>query len=248
MSRPARTVQYGGSNHRIANKPHTGKGPRVHLHPKHPALTEARTLFPTTVVDPRESPRLLVSGMNQRKIGKRVTKGRWKGFPLYTLTLEERATCPSSCGEWSTCYGSNMPFSRRHKAGLALEAILINEVIDLARKHPDGYAVRLHILGDFYSPAYVDLWGSLLAEVPQLHVFGFTANPVDSQIGELIMFMNAAHPDRCRIRFSGVDSLVIDSLADSRHVVCPVQTDKTDCCGSCGLCWTMDRPVEFIRH
>lgn len=248
MSAAVRKPVYGGSLHRIANKPHKGTGPRINLHPAHPALTEGRTLFPSTVVDPRQSPRLLVSGINQRKIGRAVTKGRWKGFPIYTLTLEERATCPRSCGEWATCYGNNMHLSRRHKAGLALEATLIDEVIDLGRKHPGGFAVRLHILGDFYSPAYVDLWAALLADVPQLHVFGFTANRPDSQIGELIGYLNEDWPGRWHVRFSGVTALVIDRLSDSHHVVCPVQVNKTDCCGTCGLCWTMDRPVEFVRH
>lgn len=243
-----RAVAYGGTLHRIANKPSNGRGPRVRLKPDHLALVEGRTIFPSTVTDPRHSPRLLVSGMNQRKIGRVITKGRWKSFPIYTLTLEERATCPRSCGEWSTCYGNNMHMSRRHVAGLALEARLIDEVVDLSRKHPAGFAVRLHILGDFYSPAYVDLWGALLAEVPQLHVFGFTAREQDSQIGALIGALNSANPDRCHIRLSGVGSLVIDQIEDSRHVVCPVQTGKTDCCGTCGLCWTMARPVEFVRH
>lgn len=244
----SRAVQYGGPLHRIANKPVKGKGARIALAPDHAAVVEGRTLFPSTVVHPHESPRLLVSGMNQRKIGRLVTKGRWKGFPLYTLTLEERATCPRSCGEWSTCYGSNMQYSRRHRAGLDLEVRLIDEVVELARKHPRGFAVRLHILGDFYSVAYAQLWALLLDDVPQLHVFGFTARRPGTAIGAAVARLNTLFPGRCAIRVSGRDSLVIGSLAESRHVVCPVQTGKTDCCGTCGLCWTMTRPVEFVRH
>jgi hypothetical protein len=244
----ARAVQYGGSLHRIANKPVSGSGARIKLLPDHPAAAGARTLFPSRVVHPADSPRLLISGMNQRKIGRLVTKGRWKGFPLYTLTLEERATCPRTCGEWSTCYGNNMNWSRRHMAGMALEARLIDEVVDLGRKHPRGFAVRLHILGDFYSPAYADLWSILLAEVPQLHVFGFTAWERTSRIGAAVAALNIDWPGRCVIRFSGVDSLVVTRASESKHVLCPVQTGKTDCCGTCGLCWTMQRPVEFVRH
>lgn len=244
----ARQVAYGGPLHRIANKPVKGGGARIALLPDHPAIREGRTLFRSRVVHPDDSPRLLVSGENQRKIGKRITKGRWKGFPLYTLTLEERATCPRTCGEWATCYGNNMNWSRRHVAGIDLEVRLIAEVIALAERHPDGFAVRLHILGDFYSPAYVDLWANLLAEVPQLHVFGFTARDPEDDIGSAVAALNYDNPDRWVVRFSGIDSLVIDTAADSQHVLCPVQTGKTDCCGTCGLCWTMDRPVEFVRH
>lgn len=243
-----RPVQYGGKLHRIANKPVKGHGARVSLMPDHPAVTEGRTLFPSRVVQPSESPRLLVSGENQRKIGKKVTKGRWKGFPLYTLTLEERATCPRSCSEWATCYGNNMNWSRRHVAGLDLEARLIDEVFTLAERHPAGFALRLHILGDFYSVAYVNLWADLLREVPQLHVFGFTARDPEDDIGSEVAALNYDWPGRWVVRFSGIDSLVIDTPADSQHVLCPVQTEKTDCCGTCGLCWTMERPVEFVRH
>lgn len=244
----ARKVVYGGPLHRIANKMVKGTGARVALMPDHPAIREARTLFPSRVVHPADSPRLLVSGFNQRKIGGKITKGKWKGLPLYTLTLEERATCPRSCAEWSTCYGNNMNWSRRHIAGVDLEARLIDEIVEMERRHPAGFAVRLHILGDFYSAAYASLWHHMLAEVPGLHLFGFTARQTGDPIARVIRAMNEAYPERCVIRTSGVDSLVIASAADSHHVVCPVQTGKTDCCGTCGLCWTMDRPVEFVRH
>lgn len=247
-----RAIQYGGPLHRIANKPVKGTGARITLMPDHPAVREGRTIFPSRVVHPDDSPRLLVSGTNQRKIGVKVTKGRWKGFPLYTITLEERATCPRSCSEWATCYGSNMNWSRRHMHGIDLEVRLIDEIVELERRHPGGFAVRLHILGDFYSVAYVNLWRQLLAECPALHVFGFTARQPGTDIGAAVTAMNAESPGRCAIRFSGRDSLVIDRHEDSEHVVCPAQSDPKGkrCCGTCTLCWAMplDRPVEFVRH
>lgn len=245
-----RPVQYGGPLHRIANKPVKGTGARISLMPDHPAIRGARTIFPSRVMHPDDSPRLLISGINQRKIGVRVTKGRWKGFPLYTLTLEERATCPRTCGEWSTCYGNNMNWSRRHIGGIDLETRLIDEIVDLEKRHPRGFAVRLHILGDFYSIAYATLWRHLLAEVPALHIFGFTARQPDDPIARVIASMNADYPGRCAIRTSGHDSLVIDRIEDSQHVVCPAQTDPLGkrCCATCALCWTMKRPIEFVRH
>ena len=36
-------------------------------------------------------------GHNSAKVGGRAIRGRWKNLPIYTLTLEERATCPRSC-------------------------------------------------------------------------------------------------------------------------------------------------------
>lgn len=232
-------------------------GRAVRLAADHPATLEGRTLFPSTVVHADTSPRLLVSGANQRKIGKLITKGRWKGMPIYCLTLEERATCPRSCAVWHECYGNNMHLARRHRHGEALEHRLIDELLELGKAHPDGFVVRLHILGDFYSVAYVELWHELMKLIPSLHVFGFTAHRPASEIGRAIVRWLAWADDftdtRAWIRFSGFEAhglgaLVIDNPSDSRHVVCPAQTGATDCCGTCGLCWTMDRTIEFVRH
>lgn len=256
MSRAAPKRKYGGPLHRIAKpkRPAEGRGSgRVVLHPDHPAAAEARTLFPSTVVHESMSPRLLISGVNQRKIGRVVIKGRWKGMPLYTLTLEERATCPRTCEQWLTCYGNHMPFSRRHIGGAAFEKRLVREVGDMARQHPGGFVVRLHILGDFYSVAYARLWAGLLDRHPALRVFGYTAREPESDIGAAVLAMTQRSDERCWIRFSGVEAgglgaRVVDRAEDSRHVVCPAQLEKTDCCATCALCWSMDRTVEFLRH
>jgi hypothetical protein len=47
----------------------------------HPAIREGRTLFPSTRHYVEETGRVLKSGHNSRKIGKVVTKGKWRGFP-----------------------------------------------------------------------------------------------------------------------------------------------------------------------
>jgi hypothetical protein len=88
------------------------------------------------------------------------------GMPIYTLTLEERATCPTSCGHWRSCYGNSMHFAHRidHRSpGFA--TLLAANVKRLGVEHPHGFVVRLHVLGDFYSVAYVDLWAALLDAV-----------------------------------------------------------------------------------
>ena len=50
----------------------------------------------------------VVKKSTNTKLGKRVTKGKLAGFPIFTVTLEERATCPRSCIHWDDCYGNNM--------------------------------------------------------------------------------------------------------------------------------------------
>jgi hypothetical protein len=47
------------------------------------------------VYAPDEIDRLLKDGHQSRKIGKIIAKGHRRGWPIFTLTLEERATCPA---------------------------------------------------------------------------------------------------------------------------------------------------------
>jgi len=224
------------------------------------AVNEARTLFPSTVVDPADSPALLVSGANSRKLGDRVTKGPWSGFPIYQLSLEERATCPRSCFHWSTCYGNGMQMARRHRNTPDLIPYLRAELTDLQDELPGGFVVRLHVLGDFYSLEYVQAWRDFLAQFPALHVFGYTAWPKDSDIGNAINLIASDMWDRFAIRFSSADPQPQGATTiwripedDTVHegIVCPAQTDKTDCCGTCGLCWAVaakDKTIAFIAH
>jgi hypothetical protein len=87
------------------------------------------------VFDPDEVQRVLKDGHQSRKIGKFVTKGPRRGWPLFTLTLEERATCPRSCKAWAFCYGNNMQAAERIVAGPELEAALWRE-LKRCRQHP----------------------------------------------------------------------------------------------------------------
>jgi hypothetical protein len=231
----------------------------------HPALSEARTIFPATVTPSRESPRFLISGHNNVKLGKEVLKGPLKGAAIYQLTLQERATCPTSCLQWSSCYGNSMPFARRHMPDAEFERYLGAEVITLARQHPDGLLIRLHVLGDFYSVPYVYLWAKLLQEFPQLHVFGYTArrvsdpDPESARIAEAIKVLTDGLWLRFAIRTSGGDeerskAIVVyhtETAGAAGAIVCPAQTKDSEACATCGLCWApamRDRTIAFLKH
>lgn len=224
-----------------------GRG--VVLSSLHPAYRSGRTMFPSRVFDPDEVERVLKDGHQSRKIGKTVQKGRLKGAPIFTLTLEERATCERSCSAWGICYGNGMQAAERIVAGAALEAALWNEITALQAAHPRGFLVRLHVLGDFYSLTYVALWMRALAAFPALHVFGFTART--DAIGEAVRELADANWDRFAIRVSGREdprraSVIRD--AGAIGVVCPAQTGATDCCATCALCWQSDISITFRRH
>ena len=235
----------------------------------HPAVLNGRTRYLATVKSPVDVDKVLVSGENNSKIGSRVTKGAWKGMPIFTLTLEERATCPRSCHHWRTCYGNNMHWSRRHAHGLELEQKLLSELLVHAGKYPHGFVVRLHVLGDFYSVEYCLFWAMMLRLLPMLRIWGYTAHGKGSPIGDLIEAMNTDFPDRFFVRRSvavgpeeaeGFVSVTVDEIPPSHRIgstqICPAQLydgdeAKADNCGSCGLCWSpemTETPIGFIRH
>lgn len=224
----------------------------------HPAIMAGRTIYPSTVRPARSSSRwALKSGEHSRKIGGVILKGRWKGFPVFTLTLEERQTCPQSCHHWRSCMGNRMQWSDRVEAGADLEWRLEREVALLDIDHHAGFVVRLHMLGDFYSVRYVELWRKLLARHPALHVYGYSArhdagDPIAVALAKLVA---DAGWDRFAMRLSNApqatrSTLSVEHPYQAPHdaIVCPEQVGKTESCSTCGLCWQSERRIAFVQH
>lgn len=228
----------------------------MNLKPGHQALSKGRTIFLKSITAPKQATRLLQSASTNRKLGggkKTIVRGRWAGMDLYQLLLEERATCPRSCQQWSNCYGNNMYLAKRidHRRWSEFKTVLEAEISALAGRHPAGYVVRLHVLGDFFSLRYVALWKRALANHPALHIFGYTHRwPGQGDgIGEAIAALN--HPDRCWIRFSdrgGDMSANVGNSIVGDEIQCPEEVGKTESCLTCGLCWQTTKPIKFIVH
>lgn len=223
-----------------------------------PWVVEGRSKFSRKgTVDPGEVPHALVSGHSNVKIGRDVRKGPLRGYWIYTLTLEERATCPRTCHHWATCYGNNMPYAKRvdhRQAGLLKIAIErdVRRLLDV--KGRVGILVRLHALGDFFDPRYVAFWDGLLERYPRLAAYGYTAWPPDSPVGEAIAAAKARHGSRFAIRWSNgggdEDCTVPVQAVDApvNAIVCPEQTGATTACATCGLCWGTKRNIAFVEH
>lgn len=226
------------------------------LPPDSPAIQDSRTLYRARVAEP--GPEMLFkSGEHSRKIGARVLKGPWTGMPIYTLTLEERATCPRDCQHWTTCFGNKMNWSTRWEAGPDLERALERDLMVLSTRHPGGFVVRLHVLGDFYSIAYAAFWEGALVRHPGLRVFGYTArDPEADPIGRRLDVLARTRWDRFAMRFSNRwrpdrGALTLwrpGRVPASVGIVCPAQTGQTDCCGTCGLCWNSRINIFFELH
>lgn len=218
--------------------------------------TATRTAWPAQVVD--VGLRIpFQPGDNSDKLGAKVLRGRWKGFPIYSLTLEERATCPRSCANWCNCYGNGSSRAIRFKHGPQLERAIKQGVADLARRYPAGFVIRLHQLGDFYSMAYVEVWRDLLAMHRPLNVFGYTAHDPFNDMGKLIRSVRSEFPGRFQIRHSNSS---IKFAATTIHrkpeavkipegYVCLEQLGARQTCGACTICWEADNtPIVFIDH
>jgi hypothetical protein len=185
------------------------------------------------------------------KLGKKVTKGHLRGAKIFTLTLEERATCDSECEHWLDCYGNNMPFGHRFEANDALMVSIERDLDELDAKGKP-YLVRLHILGDFFNLKYVLFWRKQLKNRELLNVYGYTRHHPTKPLGYALKLVRQEYGKRFAIRFSNYPDDTFS--AQSEHVStggigCPVQMDRTDSCGTCALCWEMeDKSIIFYDH
>ena len=193
--------------------------------------------------------------------------GHRRGWPLFHLTLEERRTCPRSCTQWLDCYGNAMPFARRHSP-FQLEVYLEQEIATLQSKYPEGFLIRLHTLGDFFSVEYVSFWARMLVTYSALHVFGYTSRRVDDpdELSHLIAVrINAVISlygwRRFAIRTSHAEagpqrSIVVleppvTNGQDTQVIMCPAQSKATEACVTCGLCWAeaaRGKTIAFLKH
>ena len=206
------------------------------------AIENGRTIYTNNVYDSISHNGWLLKVSNNKKLGKaKIVKGRHKNKFIYSLSLEERKTCPKSCFHWKTCYGNNMPFAHRFTANNNLMKKLDNELNLLSKKHKEGILIRLHVVGDFYSVKYVKFWKKMLGKYNNISIFGYTARTPYSSIGKEIVNLRNKIWDRFSVRFSNsfekLSANSQDLLDNKQGIICPEQLDKTKNCANCGLCW-----------
>lgn len=228
------------------------------LDPAHPAAVRGRTIFTKTVVNPEDAARILKRCDNRKKIGATIRKGRYRGYAVYSLTLEERATCPRTCRMWLPCYGNGVFQQRvqRFRHGPKLIRRLDSEIAQLCAKHPKGVAVRLHLLGDFWSVEYARAWLRWIRRHPNLFVFGFTAWPPGTPIGDVLAEARRQLWRRFAVRISlgnGAKSTrILGAIPDTPRIgnaiVCPHQMGRVRNCSSCALCWNSTQQIAFVEH
>jgi hypothetical protein len=225
------------------------------------AINAGTTQFPKNVAIAGISPlngratSILKEAKANSKLGGKArnfwTKGKFANMPLFSLTLVERETCPSTCSAWAICYGNNMPFATRwdikQDGGKLLMRELDAEMALLNRYYPNGFSVRLHVLGDFFSVEYVKWWGEMLEKYPALHCYGYTHN-ADNEIWDAIAEIRG---ERFVIRQSDGHQfpVAVRESIDNSFPTCPEQTGKVKSCLDCGLCPNMNvQGIRFLEH
>jgi len=212
------------------------------------------SIYPAQVQDPDRNP--FQPGSNSPKLGEKILHGRWAGMTIYSLALEERRTCPETCAHWADCYTNNSPQLIRFRHGPELLDRIRAALWDFDRLHPDGYVVRLHVAGDFYSVFYVMFWKAMLVQHPACNVWGYTARDPFGEIGRLIHDPKVFDPSRWSVRDS-TGQLMFSAPTIYRHVtrikqpeglVCPEQLGRAKDCASCAICWESRKPVAFMSH
>lgn len=158
-------------------------------------------------------------------------------------------------GKKFLCYGSNMPFAVRYQHGAALETALDRDLAFLHRKYPQGFVVRLHVLGDFYSVAYVRFWIHMLHKYSTLRIYGYTHRTSNDPIGAEIDRMAAFFKRRVAIRRSHGEMgplPLTTTIQEAREtpdgfILCLYQVNGTPCT-ECGLCFNGVTNVAFLEH
>ena len=118
-------------------------------------------------------------------------------IPHINVVQEIKGTCKLTCTDCDgkdTCYGTKGHYTHMNvKISLANNTILAYYYLDflyrllhaqLSTFRP-GTIVRIHITGDFFNNAYVEMWKKLIAEFPVLRFWSYTKPEYENAFNEL---------------------------------------------------------------
>ena len=198
--------------------------------------------------------------MNALSIGKRNAKiGRVPSFSLPSF-----ASCPVTtpwCRRW--CYARK--YERRRSACQSAYTRNLALALDPARFVPAMLealpprlpCMRLHVSGDFFSPAYADAWTLICRSRPQTRFWAYTRAWLAPDIAPALERLRALPnveifasvdpdmplpPPGWRVAYLAED-------ARAQGAPCREQNGSADSCRACGYCYAQHAgDVVFSRH
>ena len=188
-----------------------------------------------------------------------ISRGNLKLGKLPSFSLPVITTCPGKtafCNHF--CYGLKGMFilqsvkdvnERRLDASLksSFVPIIIAEI-----KKTHAPALRLHVIGDFYMPEYVEKWIEIATSLPGVSFFGSTRSwRCDFLIKPLETFRDLPNV-YMKASIDATDNLDPFSCGwrvwsvDGKGVPCPHDSKLVEDCANCGRCWTQkDTDTSF---
>jgi hypothetical protein len=109
-------------------------------------------------------------------------------------------------------------------------------------------AMRVHVVGDYYSPAYTRKWIEIVQAFPDIHFFGSTRSWRVPKITKTIERLRDEPNVYLRASMDYTDTLTPKPewsvwSVDGRGESCPHDRGRVISCYVCGRCWT-DRDIS----
>jgi len=244
------------------------------LSPTHAAILENRTLFPGQVRVPSAADLIFKSGQWSCKLGAETRKGTdGVTVPIYTVTHEERKTCPGGRGECNLyCMGDQEPWAIRWAIGPEFYKFAQRHLDLLDVLHPYGYIIRLQNLGDILEiekdgGEHVEFWSAQMERHTPMRVWLYTANDPASATGKrLTEIMERVGWRRFNLRFSNrwgegcahvIDGVKKPDWVGPEMIVCPALVPKpggaagehlTESCATCMICANSRIGILLPKH
>lgn len=202
-----------------------------------------------------------------RRVVLSTKKGNMKLGETYSWSLPPISTCPGrtelcedACYDWRLWIRrSTVQQGRLYRYELTLHPMFA-EALKLTLKTLPASLLRVHVGGDFYSPAYTKAWIGAVSCNPHIKAFAFTRSwrvagilktlqsakfpswilaSTDAMSGPAPFGMREARMNSTKKRD------VLSGKAAAPAGTCPEQTGLKDGCDSCGRC-PMARVVPGI--
>jgi hypothetical protein len=204
---------------------------------------------------------ILAPATNNPKLSRpsqpRWVAGRWRGMWMFTVYLEELATCLSNACPPEVkrlCFAHWVPFAVRWTWCPTFFPALDYNLEEAQHEFREGFTVDLHSSGDFPDLEYLEDWIERLDRFPALHLWGNTAHRRESEIGWEIDCLNRTMRDRVAIHFSGesgdmssrILGVTIEPAAATGLFMCPANERHPKAnCANCAFC--VDSTDAFVR-
>jgi hypothetical protein len=190
-----------------------------------------------------------------------LEKGNRKLFKnILSFSLLPVVTCPNCSQCKKSCYDKKALMyqqtrqKRQYNTWLALNHLerLESEIINQIKGSRTVSYIRIHVGGDFFSAAYVDMWCRISAWVaenkPHVKMYTYTrTNHTETLMNSGINVVQSILPDG-RQNFGSMEYLNEIREMDNEWKICPVTLGHDVKCGkTCTLCMRQAE-VLFVEH